>query len=240
VSMIDSNIRPADVATGLIGETDTALNLSAGGYSAGVRDALNDFSTAIGDALSIGDQCYADLAELAQKSDLVPMDGWNRLRREAIEDAEKLAEQADRRAEAAHARLIEALQDDSLPVLDSQREALARQELALILDGSSGGSLQTRLLTIATDGSPEVQAVLLRTQFGRTLLASRGLTGRDLEEGMSSTRSVVARLAPERGETEKQRQAGAALLKIGKLGGARNAARQHLKGAAASVRAKGA
>jgi hypothetical protein len=93
------------------------------------------------------------------------MDGWNRLRSEAIADAEKLAGEADRRAEAAQARLVAALQNDALPVLDPAREVLARQELALILDGASGGSIQARVLAIAMDGSPEVQAVLTRTSW---------------------------------------------------------------------------
>ena len=167
MSITDTNIAPADIATGIIRETDAALKLSEGGYSPGVRDALNDYSVAIGDALAVADQCHSDLAELAAKWDLVPMDGWNRLRSEAIADAERLASEADRRAEASHARLIEALQDDALPVLDPAREVLARQELALILDGASGGSIQARVLTIAMDGSPEVQAVLLRTHSGR-------------------------------------------------------------------------
>jgi hypothetical protein len=240
MSITDTNIAPAEVATGIIKETDAALEISSGGYSPEVRDALNDYSAAIGDALAVADQCGADLAELADKSDLVPMDGWNRLRREAIEDAEKLAREADRRAEAAQARLVASLQDDALPVLDPAREVLARQELALILDGASGGGIQTRVMTIATDGSPEVQAVLLRTQFGKTILASRGLAGRELQETMSSARSVVARFAPERGATEKQRKAGTALLKLGRLGGARTAARVHLRTVAESVKAKGA
>ena len=57
---------------------------------------------------------------------------------------------------------------------------------------------------------------------------------------MGQARSVIARLAPERGATEEQRRAVAALLKLGTLGGARTAARQSLRGAAASVKAKGA
>ena len=198
MSITDTNIAPADIATGIIRETDAALKLSEGGYSPGVRDAER-LSVAIGDALAVADQCHSDLAELAAKSDLVPMDGWNRLRSEAIADAERLASEADRRAEASHARLIEALQDDALPVLDPAREVLARQELALILDGASGGSIQARVLTIAMDGSPEVQAVLLRTQFGKTLLASRGMTGRDLQDAIGQARTVIARFAPERG-----------------------------------------
>ena len=66
------------------------------------------------------------------------------------------------------------------------------------------------------------------------------MTGRDLQDAIGQARTVIARFAPERGGTEKQRKAGAALLKLGKLGGARTAARRSLRAAAATVKAKGA
>ena len=71
-------------------------------------------------------------------------------------------------------------------------------------------------------------AVLLRTGYGQTLLASRGAAGREFTEAMAHARTVAAAVAAEKGDTERQRAAGRALGQIGKLSAARTAARLHV------------
>jgi len=132
------------------------------------------------------------------------------------------------RSEEAEGRLLEALTDRALPTFEESREPLARQEIALALDGADGKSVLSRVLNIAQHGSPEAVACLIRTPFGRTLLASRGASGRDIDEALSTARRVSAVRAAEHGQTERQRQAGRALGQVGKLGAARTAARMHL------------
>jgi len=218
----------AETATSIITETAAALG-GTSGYSQAVRDALTDYNVAIGDALAVGDQASSDLAELAAKKDLIPAHGFERLHGEVVADAAKLSDAALRRAETAEARLMEALTVDALPKLDPNRESLAREELRAAFDGADGKTVFSRLTNIAQNGSREVVAVLF-TGYGQTLLASKGANAREIAEALSTARVIAARMAPELGETDRQKMAGAALLKVGKLGGARTAARLYVRG----------
>jgi hypothetical protein len=218
----------ADLAGNIIRDTAAAIG-GTSTYSPGVADALGDLSLAIGDVLVAGDQAAADLAELQAKADLLPAHGFNRLKGEVVAEAEKLSAEALGRAEAAEARLRGALMNDALPTLDPAREALAREELKMAFDGADGKTILSRVSAIAQGGSREAVAVLLRTGYGQTLLASRGAAGREFTEAMSHARTVAAAMAAEKGENERQRAAGRALGQLGKLGGARTAARMHVR-----------
>jgi hypothetical protein len=218
----------ADIAVNTVKDTAGNIGIATGPYSQATRDALDDYAVAIAETIAVGYQAEADLEELNAKKDLVPAHGYDRLRGELIADAETRSADALRRAEQAEARFRESLLADALPKLDPAREALARQELTLAFDGGDGAIL-ARVANIAQYGSREAVAVLLGTGFGETLLASRGAKGRELNEALTTGRTLAAGVAAERGETERERAAGAALRQIGKLGAARTAAHSHVK-----------
>jgi hypothetical protein len=220
----------ADIAADIVRETAGKLGIatSGSGYSQPVRDAWDDYVHGVDYVLGVGGQLAADLEELDAKRDLVPAHGYDRLRGEAVADATSRTAEALRRSEAAEGRLVEALTDDALPTFAPERESLVRQELTLALDGADGKSVLTRVLWIAQDGSPEAVACLLRTPFGKTLLASRGASGREIAEAMTTARKVAAIRAAEHGQTERQRKAGKALGSIGTLSAARTAARGYV------------
>ena len=165
-------------------------------------------------------QLDADVTELHTKRDLLPPEGWQRLRREAVAEARERATAGDRAAERALDALKAALTAAALPQVDVQREQLARDELRLALEG---GAPVGRVADIAGRGSREAVAVLF-SGYGRTLLEARGLTGRDLEDALATARTVAANAAIDRATTPREILAGAALRALGKLGAAKGAA----------------
>jgi hypothetical protein len=187
------------------------------------RDALDDVSASIKDRAESLRQLDRDLAELNSKRDLIPRQGFERLESEARAEAQRRSDEAGARFDRAHKELKEALIDDALPVYDSGREGMARQELALVIGDAQGTAARKRALDLVQSGSSEATAILLRTSFGRTLLESRGVKGRDLQEFFTSARTIAAGLAAERGQTDRERAARAALSQVAGLGAAKGA-----------------
>lgn len=188
------------------------------------RDAFDDATARIREHVAATEQEAADMAELHAKRDLIPGPGLNRLQSEAKERARVAKLSAGLSFDQSFEALEAALLDDALPTFDRSREGLARQELALAIGEASGAALRGRVNTIVRRGSREAVALLLRDEFGRTLLESRGLNGRDLDQTMRDSRKLAAALAAERGATERERAAAAALQKLGTVGALRGAA----------------
>jgi hypothetical protein len=115
----------------LLATTTSELGLRGRDMPDSVREATDDYATAIGDAIEAGRQLERDLAELHGKADLIPGEGLLRLRHEALNEARNRTHEADRRAEQALATLEERLTDAAMPKVDERREALARDELQL-------------------------------------------------------------------------------------------------------------
>lgn len=187
-----------------------------------VRDAASDFEAAIGDVLGAGRQAARDLAELRSKKDLIPGPGFERLRQEAIAEAQARSSEADRRAERAIGTLKQELISAALPRLEPSREALARQELALALGEAQGDQAVSRAITLAQNGSAEAIAALTGTSFGRTLLSARGVSR--VDEELARVRLVAAGSAVKRAHSQREVMAGAALERLGTLGAVKGAA----------------
>lgn len=211
------------IAENLLDQATSELALRDRDHPQGVRDAAGDFAAAIGDTIAAGRQLQADLRELRAKADLMPEHGALRLRAEAIEAAKATAADADNRAKRALESLEEALTDAALPRFDPARETLARQELGLALGNATPANMAGVLNSVILHGSREAAAAIF-TGFGKTLIGSRGLDPRQLDEALKSARKMAAETAADRGETTRELIASKALAGLGKLGAVRAAA----------------
>jgi hypothetical protein len=196
-----------------------------------VRDAHSDYRTAISDVISAGRQAERDLTELHEKRDLIPVQGLNRLRQEAVSEAQERAAEADRRAERALERLKTELTAAALPTLDPAREALARDELLVALGDARENRAVARALDIAKSGSTEAVAALF-SSYGTATLKARGVA--DPERALAPVRTVAASVAAERGKTMRELIAGAAVTRVGKLAAARGSAGLYVRHAVRS------
>jgi hypothetical protein len=217
----------AGLARQVISETATELQLNSDHLSRPVRDRLGGYENAIDDQIKTGQQLEADYAELNAKKDLVPVEAWDRLREQAIAEAQQRSDAADRRAERELAGLIAEVKSDALPRLDPKREPLARQELEAGLGNKTGQAARSAVMDLAQHGSREALSALF-TDYGRTLLAGRGVTGPDLDETLENARTFAAYRTD--GGTVREIIASKALLGIDRLGGARGAAGSYTAG----------
>jgi hypothetical protein len=192
--------------------------------SQAAADHVDDYRAAVNDLLSTGEQAERDIAELQSKRDLIPGPGYERLRGEAMAEAQRLAADADARATRALDALKADLIADAQPTVDPAREGLARQEAALAMGEATRDGAVERLNSIVTEGSPEAAAVLLGTSFGRTMLVARGVNGHDLQQALETGRMLAAHTAVERGTTARQVLAGKLLQSLGGLAAAKGAA----------------
>jgi hypothetical protein len=215
------------LAEQVLNEATRELGLQTDALPQSVRDAAGDYRVAISDVVAAARQLEADTQELNAKRDLIPGPGWQRLRQEAVSEAQSRGVEADRRAAAALRRLEDSVAEAALPRIKDGRESLARDEFALALGNAAGNAAAERALRIAEHGSREAAAVLF-SEFGQTVLTARGVDGRDLAETLRAARSIAAASATSRGSTRRELVAGAALTKIPKLAAARGAAGDHL------------
>jgi histone H3/H4 len=216
------------VALDVLGAATRELALEHSEMPQAVRDSARDFRDAVTDTLATAGQLDADTAELRSKRDLLPAQGFQRLQREAVAEAHERYADADQRAQRALDEIRAALTDAAIPTLDPARETLAREELTMLAGTAEGPKLAERLVMLAFSGNREIVAVLLRTSFGRALLETRGVTGRDYDETVDGLRSVAAATAVQHGTTARELTAGAALERLAKLGAARGAAGSRL------------
>jgi hypothetical protein len=218
----------AELAENVISDVTRELALTSDALPQQVRDAHDDYTTAIGDIISTGRQLKTDLDELEAKRDLIPQNGADRLRLEAKNDAGRKYQEADRRAEQSLDRLRDSLLDAALPKLDPKREQLARDELQVALGNAQGPGAAGAAATLATHGSREAVAALF-SPFGRTLLASRGVKGPELNRLFDDLRRIAATAAIEHATTPGEILAGRALRKVNALGAARGAAGSYVR-----------
>jgi hypothetical protein len=114
---------------------------------------------------------------------------------------------------------------------------LARQEIQLLIGDASPDQARQRVMRIAQTGSRDATAVLF-SDFGRSMLETRGLQGRDLEETLTAGRGLAAVSAPERkGSTTEEIAASRAYSSVEKLAAAITAADLYVRHATGQVRA---
>ncbi len=179
----------------------------------GVKKLIASFQTHVSDALAASAQLDADLAELASKRDLIPDAGLARLEREAR------AEAAEKSTAALHAarQTAEAIKRAGLlgaqPQIDPAREQLGRSELDMLVGDGDPAHIQVRVAQLAERGSRDAIGAL-NSSYGRALLESKGLEGRELDETLASARLVVAQTATDNtGRHTESELAAAQLLK---------------------------
>jgi hypothetical protein len=214
----------AEISESIMNEASAELAFNTGDYPREVKDAADDYRAAVSDVLSAGRQLERDLGELDAKRDLIPVSGAERLRREAVQEAQARAREADREADQAYARLEESLIEAALPTLDPSREQLARGELQLAVGNAEGFQLTSRAMRVATEGSADAVAALLQGTWGKTLFGVREVPNADAEL------KRLRRLAASNTNKQNGRQmlAASALPRVGKLSAAKTAAHLHL------------
>jgi hypothetical protein len=126
--------------------------------------------------------------------------------------------QAERAFERATARTEDLLMTAALPTITSDgRESLARQEFDTALGDARGSDVGPRVLGIASNGSPEVQAVL-GTPYARTKLIAAGAGS--VDRILRDARRAVAYSV----DTPEAVSARSGLEALGKLTGAMSGA----------------
>lgn len=160
----------------------------------GVQKLIASFKGHVSDALAASTQLEADLTELASKRDLLPAAGYERLEREAR------AEAAEKSQAALHGarQTLEAIRRAGLlgsqPTIDPAREQLGRAEFDTLVGTGDPAQIATRVAQLAEGGSRDAIGVL-NSPYGRALLETKGLHGRDLDDTLASARLVVAQTA---------------------------------------------
>lgn len=193
-----------------------------------VHERFADFVVGVSGQLGAAAQLESDLRDLNAKADLVPAHGLARLRNEATGQATAAHERGVRQAQEAAAGIRAALAEAALPTLKPEREAPARQELALLLGNASGPRAQKAVTAIVQNASPEVIACLL-SPFGKSLLATRGVSGRDYDETIGYAKTLTVKLAATKGETARERKAAALHEQVAQLEAAIGGAGTHFQ-----------
>ena len=152
-----------------------------------VLDSASDLVAALRDQVAIGRQIEADRGELNAKRDLLPGAGFDRLWREAHEDARDKTVAAETAAERTYARLEAALQRSLLPEFSPGREQFARDEAALAL---SSGDPEYAVRNLALYGGDEPIGALF-SPWGQTLLRAHGIENADTI--LKEARAIVVR-----------------------------------------------
>jgi hypothetical protein len=159
-----------------------------------VREGIAGFHGHINEALAASAQLDNDRAELAAKHDLLPAAGAARLAREAQAEAEARASTALSNARQSTEVLRRAGLLGAQPQVDKDREALARAELAMIVGEGTPDQLALRVAQVASTGSRDAVSVL-GSDYGRALLSTKGLEGRDLEAALDSAKRIIVESA---------------------------------------------
>jgi hypothetical protein len=213
----------AEFAENHAANTLRELALSSPQLGQAVNDNARDIRAAIADAVAIPRKLEADIAELNKKRDLLPVAGAKRLRGELIAGAVARGKEVDRTIATTIEATRENLVTGALPRVAQDREALARDELRVAFGNSTGDAAAATAIALAQSGNREIVAAL-STSFGRTLLESRGLAGRDLAETFATMRKVAAASALKHSTDVGEVLAAKALQKLDALGAARGAA----------------
>jgi hypothetical protein len=190
-----------------------------------IHEHVGAFRARVNEALAASAQLEADRAELAAKADLIPTAGAARLAREAQAEAETRASTALNAARQSTEILRRAALLQAQPQVDKAREALAREELALIVGEGTPDQLAMRVAKLAESGSRDALGAL-NSSFGRALLETRGLAGRDLDDTLASAQRIIVQSAADNPgrHSEAELKAAALYVATGELDGAVGAA----------------
>jgi hypothetical protein len=178
-----------------------------------VVDAVEDAATGVSAILALSEAAEERIGhwDEQQRQGLVPKAGADNQRREATENAQALKREAERHFTTGIEKAEAAILASGLPTVASDaREGLARQELDVALGSAQGPDAASRLLGLASSGSPEVQAVL-NTPYARTALIARGVEGVDAK--LTAARKVIVQSA----STEEAQKALGNLERLGAL-----------------------
>jgi hypothetical protein len=206
---------PTDRFGGLAQESLAEASLHDASVEA--LDSHSDAFNAVQDTLAVTSALEEKLAELSENKVYLPQAGYDKLRREAIEEAKALTGQAQRRFTQSYQAAESAILDSALAKLSTDREALARSELQVAVGDATGPEAKSRILGVAKSGSAEAQAVL-GTPFAKTYLISKGVS--NVDRLLADARKIIART----GASPEAQRAAAGLDRLAKLGGAQAAA----------------
>ncbi len=176
-----------------------------------VRELVGAARGHVNDALRAGAQLEADRAELAAKRDLIPSAGAERLYRQALAEAEQKAKTSLDAARSSVEMLKRAGLLAAQPTIEPAREGLCREELSMLVGEGSPAEVMTRVHRIAQSGSRDAAAALV-SPFGRSLLETRGLTGADLDDALSSAQKVIVETATDNASRHTDAELNAAKL----------------------------
>ncbi len=193
-----------DLANKFLGES------AIGQASTPVADAYEDAAGAVKALLETAELAETKLTEHHAKRDLIPVEGWHRQRREFLADADDLGKSAQRNFKQARAQAEAAILQEAFPKVGTDREALARQEYLHAVGKAEGDRVPARLVGLAKNGSPEVQAVL-GTSFAKTDLLARGVA--NVDNVLTDARRVAAAT----GSTPEGVKASESLAKLATL-----------------------
>jgi hypothetical protein len=196
------------LAARTLNESLASIDTSGPGY---VRELVGAFRANVTEALQAGAQLESDRAELTAKADLIPAAGAARLAREAEAEAKERAKSALNNARSAAATLRRAALLEVQPQVKPEREALSRGELEMLIGEGTPDQLSLRIANIAASGSRDALGAL-NSDYGRALLRSRGMEGRDLDEALTSARRVIAETALENPGRHSEKELAAARL----------------------------
>jgi hypothetical protein len=194
----------AALAAGALSEALAKIETSD--HPAYVEQLVGAYRGSVREALTSGEQLRADREELRAKADLLPPAGAARLEREAKAEAEARSKDAMQKARIAAESLRRAALLDAQPKPNKEREVLGREELSMLVGNGSAAQIMAAIHRVAERGSRDAVAAL-GSDFGRALIESRGLVGRDLDDALSSARKVIVETA----ETNKARHTPAEL-----------------------------
>jgi hypothetical protein len=135
-------------------------------------DAAQDLVGAARDVIAVGRQHETDIADIERRRDLLPADGYARLRKDANADAIAKGAEAQRATDQAYERLEDELFKAAMPKFSPEREQLARDEAHLAI--SVGNSPEAAARDLCMSGNDEAVAALL-SPWGDTLLKARGV-----------------------------------------------------------------
>jgi hypothetical protein len=212
--MTDASAEMASIAI-----TNLAEGRVDGDANPQVRAAADAAAESCNAVLAINDAAKQKLAEIREQEQrgLLPKAGADTLRSEVTAQVREIANQASDQFDSAYNDAVDLAVTAALPTVALEREALARQEMALALGDAQGPEATARALGLLQGGSDEAKAVLLTTSYGRQALISKGVS--NVDGFLNESRQTVA---------SQDLAVGSVLAKLEKLGTAMEAGTKSL------------
>ena len=213
-------ITPVERFDAIATKSLVASTLSDGHVPVEAADSYRDAASAVREILEASASLEGKLRDIAAQhaSGFLTKQARDAYTREAIEAGQALHDDAKRRIDRGVEAAEQLILTSALPKIASDsREALARDELNVALGDATGPGAASRLLQLATTGSPEVQAVL-NTPYARTALVARQVP--NVDRLLRDIKVTVAHS----GSTPESVKASEALEKLSNLPNAQVAA----------------